>query len=69
MNELEFITTVDQYGLFSYELKGELIDEDAEPFTVGEFTFNPARARSLAKYYEDNFGCRLIRREVKEGAV
>ena len=67
MNTLTLTTTIDAYGLLSFNLEGEIIDEEGVPFSVGEFAFKPDRIEQAAAYYVASFdNVKIIRQTIWE---
>jgi len=60
-------TTVDQSGLLSFTLEGNIIDEEGAPFSVGEFAFKPDRIEKAAAYYVASFDdVKIVRQTIWE---
>ena len=61
-NVLTLTTYTDSHGAKSYQLEGEAIDEEGQPFYVAEFCFDPLKIEASATYYKTSFEGVTIRR-------
>jgi hypothetical protein len=55
---------IDELGLESYSLDGQLTDHDGEPVYVGEFSFKADTIEASAAYYATNFDNVTIERDI-----
>lgn len=63
LNTLTLTTHIDEGGLLSYSLEGDIIDDEFEScgevkkdiFSVGEFAFDKSKIEKSAQWYIANF--------------